>query len=103
MNKYRNKRTKKDGITFDSKKEAGRYEELKLRLYAGEIRDLVLQPRFPLKVMGTLICTYVGDFQYFDLEKNEQILEDVKGVRTREYRIKKRLLWATYGIPIHET
>src|SRR5690606_369436 len=48
--KYRNVRTTVDGITFDSKREAERYGELKTMEAAGVISDLELQPRFPLTV-----------------------------------------------------
>ena len=44
MNKYGNKKAVRNGITFDSQKEAARYDQLMLRLCAGEIRDLKLQP-----------------------------------------------------------
>ena len=43
MNKYNAKKTELDGIVFDSRKEAGRYAELKLLERAGHIEDLTLQ------------------------------------------------------------
>lgn len=92
VSKYRSKRTEIDGISFASKKEAKRYSELKLLERAGHIRQLTLQPRFPLKVGGQLICTYVADFAYFD--QNARVIEDSKGFRTREYIIKAKLLKA---------
>ena len=49
MNKYGNKKAVRNGITFDSQKEAARYDQLMLRLCAGEIRDLKLQPEFTLQ------------------------------------------------------
>lgn len=106
--KYRNKRRTVDGITFDSIKEANHYSELKLLEKAGELWDLELQPRFPIKINGELICTYVADFKYTCLFKaggrasiTDKIV-DVKGVRTREYKLKKRLMKAVYGIDIVE-
>ena len=51
-----------DGIRFDSKREMQRYSELKLLLRAGVIRELELQPEFPCKVNGTLVCRYYADF-----------------------------------------
>ena len=48
MNKYGNKKAVRNGIIFDSQKEAARYDQLMLRLCAGEIRDLKLQPEFTL-------------------------------------------------------
>lgn len=79
-------------IRFASKKEAGRYSELRLLERAGTINGLELQPRFPLKVGGQLICTYVGDFAYF--EKQKRVVEDAKGFKTREYITKRKLLLA---------
>jgi hypothetical protein len=56
-NKYRAVKTEVDGIMFDSKKEAGRYVELKKRLDAGIIQDLKLQPKFDCIINGKKICT----------------------------------------------
>ncbi len=105
MSKYKAVRTKVDGISFASKKEARRYMDLCLLLKAGEIRDLVLQPKFPLEVLGVKICTYVADFQY-DLKLVDEwfeTIEDVKGVRTPVYLLKKKLFEAIYGKRITET
>lgn len=99
--KYGNKRTVVDGINFASQKEARRYGELKLLAKAGEIQNLQLQPRFPLKVFGQLVTTYVGDFQY--LETNGRVVvEDAKGFKTPEYKIKAKLFAAVVGFPIRE-
>lgn len=92
--KYRNTPTFVDGIRFASKKEANRYKELKVLEGCGEINSLKLQPRFPLKVNGTLICTYVADFEYF--EGKRLIIEDTKGVITDVFRIKAKLFNAIY-------
>ena len=101
MSKYRSIRTKVDGHTFHSKKEAARYQELKLLERAGRISHLRLQPRYPLFVGEHLICTYVGDFSYW--EDGKQITEDVKGFVTQLYKFKKALLLACEGIAIRET
>lgn len=100
LNKYRNKKTVVDGITFDSQKEAKRYGELKLLEHAGVITDLQLQPPFKLEVHGVKICTYRADFRY--TENGKDVVEDVKGVLTPVYRIKKKLMFAIYGIEIKE-
>ena len=100
-NKFRNKPTEVDGIRFASKREANRYSELKLLERAKVIKDLQLQVRFPLKINDQLICTYVADFQY--LENGKQVVEDTKGVKTREYILKKKLMLALYQISILET
>lgn len=99
--KYKNVKTTVDGIEFDSRKEALRYAELKLHEAAGNITDLVLQPRFPVYVNGKKICTYVGDFAYKDRDGNE-FIEDVKGVKTPAYNLKKKLMLAVHGIEIQE-
>lgn len=99
--KYGNRRTIVDGINFASAKEARRYGELKLLERAGEITALQLQPRFPLLVAGKKICTYVGDFQY--LERNASVVvEDAKGFKTPEYKLKAKLFEAVVGFPIRE-
>lgn len=64
------------------------------------IRDLELQPRYPLVVNGVKVATYVGDFRY--REDGVLVLEDAKGVRTREYRLKAKLMKALFGIEIRE-
>jgi len=99
--KYGAVKTTIDGITFDSKKEAARYQQLKLLERAGEIDRLELQPKYDLVVNGVNIGFYRADFRYWQGIK--QIVEDVKGVRTSVYQIKKRLIAAIYGIEIFET
>ena len=96
--KFRNKPTEVDGIRFASKKEANRYCELKLLEKAGKIWSLELQPRFQLIHAGELICTYVADFRY----NPGGVVEDVKGVRTAAYQIKKKLMRILKGIEIQE-
>lgn len=96
MNKYRAIRTEVDGIVFHSKREAARYSELKMLQKIGMIRNLVLQPRFPLMVEGTKICDYVADFSYFEKDSERLVVEDPKGVKTPVYRIKFKLFHACY-------
>lgn len=98
MTKYKAKPTVIDGIRFASKAEARRYETLKIELAAGIIKDLELQPKFPIVVNGVKICTYIADFKY--LLKNREIIEDVKGVKTSVFNIKQKLLKAVYGIDV---
>lgn len=100
-NKFRNQKTEVDGILFHSKKEARRYSDLKLLERGKAIKDLKLQVRFPLKVNDILICTYVADFVYN--ENGQQVVEDVKGTRTREYVFKQKLMRALYQIEIRES
>jgi hypothetical protein len=101
--KYKNRKTEVDGITFDSKREAARYSTLKLLQRAGHIRDLELQPVFPIVINGVKICKYKADFQYFDITAGKQIVEDCKGFATREYKLKKKLVRAVFGVEIVET
>ena len=102
LSKYHNKKTEIDGITFDSKKEAQRYCELKMMLTGGVISDLYIQPEFILqegfKKNGKTIkpIKYFADFKYYDKEKKQTIVEDVKGVKTEVFRIKKKLFDAKY-------
>lgn len=109
MNKYHNKKTEIDGITFDSIKEGMRYSELKLLEKAGVIKDLVLQPRYELQpsyeINGRKVrkIEYVADFEYFDNEKKTKVIEDCKGMRTDIYKLKKKLFEYKYGIEVTET
>lgn len=100
--KYGNRPGEVDGRRFDSQKEASRYGELCLLRWAGKIRDLECQPEYPLVVNGVKVGLYRGDFRYFDCETGQSVTEDVKGYRTREYRLKRKLVKALYGIEIRE-
>ena len=109
MSKYHNQKTLVDGIMFDSKKEANRYCELKILLKKGKIFSLECHPKFPLSVNECLIGTYIADFSYTDYTSGGRglygfaVVEDVKGVKTAVYRLKKKLMKAIYGIDIYET
>lgn len=104
MNKYRNKKTEIDGIVFDSLKEARRYHELCLLQRAGKIRDLSMQVEFELipKQDGERACKYKADFVYHMADTGKMVVEDVKGKRTREYIIKRKLMLWRHGIKIVE-
>ncbi len=100
--KYNNKKITVDGQVFDSKKEANRYKELRLLEKAGAIKDLRMQVKFTLipaqrdEATGKVVereCSYKADFVY---------VEDVKGFRTKEYVIKRKLMLWRYGIRIRE-
>ena len=100
-NKYRAIKTIVDDITFDSKKEARRYVQLKLLVKAGVVTKLELQPRYDL-IINTVKCGfYKADFRYF--ENGKEVVEDVKGMKTPVYNLKKKLIKAIYGIEIFET
>lgn len=100
--KYKNKKTEVDGVIFHSKREAKRYGELKLLEGQGKIKELVLQPPYPCKVNGHVVTTYVADFRYYDVCSGRVVVEDSKGFRTPEYKLKKKLVEALYGIQIVE-
>lgn len=99
--KYRNKKTTHLGIHFDSLKEAERYQELLYMEHAGLIRNLELQPRYDLIVNGKKCGFYKADFRY-EKKTGETIVEDVKGVRTPVYMLKKKLIKAIYDVDIQE-
>lgn len=112
MNKYNAKRITIDGKTFDSKKEANRYSELKLLEKAGAISDLETQVTFDLipkqvddsgKVVERA-CTYKADFVY--TENGKRVVEDVKGYKYNNayqlFVIKRKLMLLCYGIRIRE-
>ncbi|PSJ32006.1 hypothetical protein UF10_04945 [Peptostreptococcus russellii] len=90
-----------DGILFDSKKEAERYSELKMLERANLITNLELQPKFLLQEKfeynGKVIrkIEYIADFKYID-EKGNTVVEDVKGLKTDVYNIKKKLFLNKY-------
>lgn len=118
-NKYHARKVTVDNWTFDSHKEANRYTELKLLERAGKISELNMQVPFELvpaqrepdiigvrggvkrgKVIEKSVV-YYADFVYKDKDGNT-VVEDTKGVRTKEYTIKKKLLLYFYGIRIQE-
>lgn len=107
--KYNNQKISIDGRTFDSKKEATRYSELRLLERAGEISGLECQKKFILipsqkdpetrKVIERE-CAYIADFVY--MRNGELIVEDTKGFRTKDYIIKRKLMLSVHGIRIME-
>lgn len=104
--KYGARKVVVDGEKFDSQREANRYFQLVLEERAGEIKGLQRQVKFPLDIVdpnGTRkhIFNYVADFVYF--RDGQRVVEDAKGYRTKEYRIKKKAIEAQYGFTILET
>lgn len=96
MNKYRNKKIIIDGIKFDSIAEGRRYKELKLLQQGNYITELKLQPKFELQAKYTnnknehiRAITYKADFSY--IENGKLVVEDVKGMETKEFKLKKKL------------
>ena len=105
--KYRNKKVVTPEGTFDSQKEYGRYIDLLWMQRAGQIKNLARQQAFeliPKQIYeGKTIraCNYIADFVYE--RDGETIVEDTKGVKTKEYLIKKKLMLWRYGVMIKET
>lgn len=95
--KYRANKTSVDGHTFDSKKEAEYYCELKLRLQGKEINGFCLQPTFML-APG---LKYKADFIVFNKDNTYEVI-DVKGIRTKEYIAKKKVFEDKYNMKITE-
>ena len=99
--KYGAKKTVVDGITFDSQAEATRYGVLKIVQASGLITDLRLQVPYQITVIGKKVCRYVADFVYS--ENGKEVVEDVKGMRTPVYNLKKKLMEAVFGVVIFES
>ena len=101
-NKFGAIKSEVDGFTFDSKAEARRYSELRIREKAGEICELELQPRFVLQAgdKGEVVGVYLGDFAYHDLRQKRRIVEDVKGQDTKLSAWKRRHVRAQFGINV---
>lgn len=101
--KYNASKVVIDGHRFDSQREARRYETLKQLEAVGKIAQLELQPRFELqpafRYRGEAVrkIEYVADFRYLDYERGGLVVEDVKGMKTDVYRLKRKLFLAKYG------
>lgn len=99
--KYRSVKTVVGDVTFDSKAEARRWSELLLLERGGVITELVRQPQFAFFIGEKLIFRYIADFKYFEGER--EVIEDVKGVQTPVFRLKRKLIEAQFGIKITVT
>jgi hypothetical protein len=99
-NKYNNKKTSGG---FDSVKEERRYHVLKLLERAGEISGLELQKRYELipAQEGERACHYIADFCYTD-RHGTYYVEDVKGFKTPDYVIKRKLMLHVHKIKVIE-
>lgn len=88
---------------FDSVKEYQRWGELRILERAGRISNLRRQVKYELipKQEGERACNYVADFVY--TENGKTVVEDVKGFKTPEYRLKRKLMMWIHGIRIKET
>jgi hypothetical protein len=123
MNKYGNKKITVDGETFDSRREYARYKELQLLERAGEISALRRQVPFVLipaqyeeyerygkngqrltngRRCVERECSYLADFVYRDNTTGRKVVEDSKGMRTKDYIIKRKLMLHIHKIKIKE-
>lgn len=118
--KYHSQKVVADGEVFDSRKECRRWQELKLLEKAGEITDLRRQVPFEIlpdqrepdrigprggRKRGRIIerkAVYIADFVYKD-RSGREVVEDCKGMRTKDYIIKRKLILFRFGIRIKET
>lgn len=102
MNKYRNRKQEFCGELFDSKRELKRWQELRLLERSGAISNLQRQVSFPLlpKQEGERAVTYKADFVY--LQNGQQVVEDVKGVKTPAYILKRKMMLYFHRIRISE-
>lgn len=115
--KYHSRKIERNGETFDSVKEYKRYLELLLLEKAGAIEGLKRQASFLLlpaqyekaytksgkEKRGKCLeraVTYVADFVYF--EDGKSVVEDVKGFKTKDYILKRKLMLYFHGIQIRE-
>lgn len=119
-NKYGARKVTKNGLIYDSKKEARRAGILEALEKTGAITNLRRQVKYVLiptqrepdtigpkggRKPGRVLereCCYFADFVYTITATGETVIEDTKGVRTKEYIIKRKLMLERYGIRIKE-
>ena len=101
-NKYGAKKTVVDGITFDSKREAAYYGQLKMMKAGGLIQGFERQQKFPLfahnglnPVARVVIGKHIVDFIVVTREGGTEAHE-VKGMETAIWRLKKKIFEANY-------
>lgn len=102
MSKYHSTKCKcGSGHIHDSKREAIRCNELHLMQRAGEISELKTQVKFTLLPARQYsdqpyerAVTYIADFVY--IEGGTTVIEDTKGMKTKDYIIKRKMLKDRY-------
>jgi len=105
VNKYRAKKCRVDGHCFDSKREAAHYLVLRLLEKAGKVNAIQVHPRFDLHAHGTDgIKRKIGqaemDFRFWDCERKEWRIQDVKGMDLPLSKWKRAHLEAEHGIKV---
>ena len=119
--KHKNIPTIVDGLRFDSKREAARWQQLKLLQRAGKITELERQVVFELAPSvkysdkrPTRPIRYIADFAYLAVVEAPTVIapsgkvfrytvEDSKGMRTPVYKIKRHLMLSVHKIEVLET
>lgn len=105
-NKYNAAGERIDGMWFASAAEGKRYLQLKAMVERNMIDNLRCQVKLPCVVNNKLICTYIADFAYVVIDDRgtaiRSVWEDVKGMVTDVYKIKKKLVQAVHHIEILE-
>lgn len=100
--KWRNQKVQVDGYTFDSKREAQYYAELRLREKAGEITKIVVHPPYALIVNGLIVGKYTPDFQFLENERVRVIDVKSPASKTEAYQLRKRVFEAVHGLHVEE-
>ncbi|EAD3234532.1 DUF1064 domain-containing protein [Listeria monocytogenes] len=99
--KYNAKKVVIDDIKFDSKAEAAYYQQLKLLKMSGEVVSFDLQPEFILQDSFVKngkkyhAIKYRADFLVRYKDGHEELI-DIKGMLTKEFRIKQKLFELRY-------
>jgi hypothetical protein len=97
--------TTSDNYRHASKRQASRWDDLRVMQRAGSIRNLRREVPFDPNVKGVHVCNYIADHVYEERTREGlwlPIVEDVKGARTRLYLVKRALMLACYGVKIRE-
>lgn len=107
--KYHNKKIIRNGEKWDSIKEYQRWVELCILEQGSLISDLRRQVKYVLipsqRIDGKVVereCAYYADFVYKDNETGQTVVEDTKGIKTKDYIIKRKLMLYVHGIRIME-
>jgi hypothetical protein len=103
--KFGNHKTIRGGQVFDSKREANRFDALKLLEANGEVRNIRRQVKYVMIVNGVRITTWKADFVYDELRKGTwtEVVEDSKGYPNDRWPMKKKLMKACHGITVRES
>lgn len=99
--KFNAKKCVIDGIKFDSQREGKRWIVLRSLEQTGEITELRRQVSYSFVINGIKITSYRADFVYKN-KHGEEVVEDAKGFKTKDYLLRKKLMLAVYGITITE-